>query len=549
MEAADAGDPLMQETSPARDLDPTKHDELLDAAADALTNLPVGTVIILSHDDVARCANVLPLPGGPYHLDQLRNDSYLHSVATPAALSVAGPAGSTVDVGNRGLANDAPSAADELGPLDPMFGPLVSLRETRRYPGEPTAMEAWSANVAAVGHFTEWIPDQAGAGVNFSRSAAQGAAIGEAAERYGGQVPTESVYASETTLRAEGRPVIGVAAWDLFTDSQHERPSWRFRRWSPGESLSWTTAQSITTAEDALVPTAHVLLGHGRRTMRSDPVSVPPLAGIAAGQTRQHAELSGLLELVERDATMRWWHGGHPARRLAEDSSQVLNIHDQLWDGVDIDVQLEFLTLPTEAAAHVVAAIFKDHELDLVGIGFAARTDLRSAMLKAAAEAWQLRRIDVDLLDPTSPLWTQVRNGQFKMPLRPFREDRCYLDDYATDYSCMRVLTDNLQFYLDPRALERVDQRLAETVDPASDLTAHDAPHWETTDLLDSTVAAEWRVLSVDMTPHDLACRGLHVARVLSPDLCPNAASAYTPWGHRHLRDAVVPSDLPLPHA
>ena len=169
--------------------------------------------------------------------------------------------------------------------------------------------------------------------------------------------------------------------------------------------------------------------------------------------------------------------------------------------------------------------------------------------MKAAAEAWQLRRIDVDLLDQSSPLWTQVRTGQFKMPLRPFREDRRYLEDYTEDHSCMRVLTDNLQYYLDPRALAVVDRRLAEIVAPGPDHRADRPEAGSAAVLLDSTVRAGWRVFSVDMTPTDLARRGLHVARVLSPDLCPNSATAYTPWGHRRLRGATAPADLPLPHA
>lgn len=49
---------------------------------------------------------------------------------------------------------------------------------------------------------------------------------------------------------------------------------------------------------------------------RGPDFATPAGTGCAAGPTREAATLGALLELVERAAVARWWHGGMPGRRL-----------------------------------------------------------------------------------------------------------------------------------------------------------------------------------------------------------------------------------------
>jgi len=540
--------------SPLRDLTPDALREIwasLRGAFDGPNGSISGTVAAL--DMLTGALNwhrLIPLPGPVGHLSQLRDSGELAPILREAADRLASGLSETDN--NGGSPQTAPPDSGEQSwpPVDPLFGPVVGVKPLPDAVGEPTALVAYSATVAEVGRYLRWRPDQNGTGMNFAEGPAQGAAFGEAIERYAGQVRPPAAVGSERELVKGGRRITPVTAWEVFTSEQYDDPSFRYQPRRPEDQIEWLTATDLSNGQQVLVPASVAVLGEGGR--RLGPRTVPPLAGVAAGRNAESALSSGILELLERDATMTWWHRRHPAMKIDLSGSDTESL---LRDGADPRVDVWWLLLSTPSNVPVVAACLHDTANHIVNVGFAARFDVRDAAAKAAAEAWQLRRISLALLDEQSWLWTHVRSGQLRYPLLPYRADRRYRD--GLDQTRMRNLTYNLQYYLDPEALEEALPllRAANSVS-LKEITASEPPVRKAKDgglpdLVRAVSQAGWRVFGVDLTTSDVAALGMRVQRALSPDMCPNTAAGAPPLGHPRLRDDAGGelNLLPLPHA
>lgn len=435
--------------------------------------------------------------------------------------------------------------------LDPLFGPFTGILETEAEPDEPPSLATATVRVAELGRYLTWSPDQAGAGVGFEANLVRSAAAGEAAERYSGQIGNAPyIIADLNHLETD----VGLDAvrppsdWDYFVNHQYQSPDFPFSQPGRSEPLAWTKVQSVDGHETAWVPTDRVLL-NARRVTGIRNWTVAPLAGIAAGRNLEHALEAGMLELIERDATMAWWHGGSTAVEHVVGRSTSLPGVRSSADGVNV----RLLCLDHETGVPVFAAVLTDAHHQLLTIGFAARRDALQAAAKATAEAWQSRRLCLALLDSNSWIWTGVKNGRLRWPVTSYRSDRCYLESFRHDFSDITQLPLQLLYYLDPDAHGSALQIIDRSVRAEKGLAD---PAHRAQDILDrptrvAIVDAGWRLYYTDLTTPDIQELGLTVARVLSPDACPNTAAAYVPLGHRRLREAN--SDrlnlIPLPHA
>ncbi|GAA3246932.1 hypothetical protein GCM10020256_74850 [Streptomyces thermocoprophilus] len=66
---------------------------------------------------------------------------------------------------------------------------------------------------------------------------------------------------------------------------------------------------------------------HPERVRHDEPLfAYPNLAGIAAGPSMDYALLSGLEEVIERDASMVWWHNAQalPELQMSQDLRELI---------------------------------------------------------------------------------------------------------------------------------------------------------------------------------------------------------------------------------
>ena len=201
-----------------------------------------------------------------------------------------------------------------------------------------------------------------------------------------------------TATRSElsGR-VFGPAELSGFSDAQtKDRHRWNKRLkgldWippavGPSRQLDWVATRSLTTDETIFVPADSVLIG---RHMPGDSqaCAVADTNGCAAGETRDDACLRALFELIERDATGRWWYGQRRAPIL--DHSEFPIDADILEHLGRRGRQLLMVDITSDIGVPTVAALAMDASGRHLGAGFATRANRLAAGRAAVAELMQM---------------------------------------------------------------------------------------------------------------------------------------------------------------
>ncbi|MAE74338.1 MAG: hypothetical protein CL675_09600 [Bdellovibrionaceae bacterium] len=149
-----------------------------------------------------------------------------------------------------------------------------------------------------------------GAGAGFSHERATLSAIGEAVERFSASVPLMPDIANETlsSLRSQNLPVLDEQWLHAYEDFQYQLPNFPFRRFDPQAPYDWIYLENLTKRAPVLVPVEALSWVEGQFFEVNS-------SGYAAGQTKEKAAISGLLECIERDHFMYlWWtQTGAPA--------------------------------------------------------------------------------------------------------------------------------------------------------------------------------------------------------------------------------------------
>ena len=189
----------------------------------------------------------------------------------------------------------------------------------------------------------------AGAGLDLESAFA--ACVGEALER-ASQVPDGTEAVTLGPLPAEAEAV------------------------APGVEGPWLPARRLPDGAPGFVPAALCLRGVG-------PVTRPLSIGCAAGETMAAAELSGLLECIERDAAALWWQGGAPARAVApEDAAPAWALAGRARQGRG-GRHSRLLDITSDLGVPVVAAI----SVPVQGDGFVCGLGCRPTLAEAACAA------------------------------------------------------------------------------------------------------------------------------------------------------------------
>jgi ribosomal protein S12 methylthiotransferase accessory factor len=259
-------------------------------------------------------------------------------------------------------------------------------------------------------------------------------------------------------------------------------------------------------------------------------------AGIAAGQTREQALVSGIEELIERDTTMIWWLNRHPLPALRP--PQAL---EQIWRGRPQEncQRAWAMHLPNEFDIPVIAGVVEHTEEQLLTIGFACRPNPLQATLKAWSEALILEESAYDLTQREGRTYQSVAAGWLPDVLKPWRADRMYLDDYRADFRDVKHLLMQLQLALDPRLIAQIrpwidvapQQRLG-------DLSA--LPDRSLATYRQRLESRGYEVFAIYLTLPDIALTGMHVVRVIIPGLAPNTPAAFPPLGRGRIQHMAV---------
>ena len=419
--------------------------------------------------------------------------------------------------------------------VDARTGLITRVARQPRCPGMPRSYIAYEAQVASTDRFASWSADSCSHGAALDDGdRARRAAIGEAVERYCGNiVPDDLLRCSYEELEEAGQRAVDPGGLALYSRRQYEQPGFPFVPMSAHLELEWITGTDLVSAQDRLVPAPVVYLNYRRKDRPA--TNVHFYAGIAAGDSREHAETNALEEVFERDAMTVWWLSGAAAPAIeASDEPAVASF---FADPAAEEIRASFLHIPCSLPVAVVGVFLEDTSRSIVGFGAACRARPGDALAKALVEAVEGLTVAAELLDPEAAMWTAVRAGApCAHPYRPYRADRGYRRSFRADYHDVCDLATHTQLYLDLVAQGTTLTRLREpggrvglgdlpSIDPARARSLY----------IDALRNESLEAISVDLTSADVRAEGMSVVRVIVPGLYSYAPAAFPFLGGRRL--------------
>lgn len=226
-----------------------------------------------------------------------------------------------------------------------------------------------------------------GTGVATSDVIARVAAIAEAVERYAFWSSTAPRVTRACQAELDGA-ALPVSAFALPATDQYER-SPDLRLPAPGQEIDWTWGYSMSAGRLVLLPAVFAMPASSRRPPNNYLPGVTT-TGVACHVEPERAVLSGLYEVVERDALMlHWLHGCQPEVLDTIDDGLRTTVLAPAF-GTD-DFTAVYLDLSSDSGIPVVgcACFTDDTDLPAAAFGSAARLDRQAAAAKAAMEVAQ----------------------------------------------------------------------------------------------------------------------------------------------------------------
>lgn len=259
--------------------------------------------------------------------------------------------------------------------------------------------------------------------------------------------------------------------------------------------------------------------------------------GISAGVNLEHALVSGLEEIIERDITMIWWMNRHPFPAM-----EMLPELERIWEGRPhaMGQRAWLINLENEFDIPVMAGVLENVREKYFNIGFGCRPNPIDAARKAWTEALTLQEGSRDMDDPNGLLRTSVEKWDLiDVPYKDWRQDRQYLDDYRADFRDVSDLLQQQQVNLDPRCLEQA-RPWVDTPRTRTFASIPGLPDRSLKTIQSRIQSRGYEILYKDITTPDIDHVGLKAARVLIPGLVPNTSAAFPPLGLGRVQQAPV---------
>lgn len=269
------------------------------------------------------------------------------------------------DYERRGV--EATAAAVERA-VDERVGPVRAVGEAESFPAP-----YYLATMAATDGFSDAsVPEQA-AGVDDGWNSAYVKAAGEGLERY-----AASVYRTDSLRNAAPASLAGAVPPAAFAAADDDAPA----AGNATDERAWLRGHDLSDRSDVWLPAQAVLF---------PPPSSPDIpaitTGLGLGSSGVGALLSGLTEVIERDATMLAWYSTFEPLGLT--------VEDEGFDALARRARAEGLTVTPLVVTQdidvpvVTVAVHRDGAWPQFAVGAAASLDPVDAARSALAEAIQ----------------------------------------------------------------------------------------------------------------------------------------------------------------
>lgn len=426
--------------------------------------------------------------------------------------------------------------------VDPQWGVVRRIeRLPPPFPGPPTGHPSVTrARMANYRLFARGGESLFSYGKGWDARSAVDSAVGEALERWSSWCWTPSRLMRGP---AEGLPLPAVSPRSLVLYRDEQYSGIPYRPYHEDMVLTWVEGRILSTGEATAVPALAAFLGFPGED--GEPrIFEQTSCGLACAPTLEAATLSGILEVLERDAFLLWWLTGLPSGALDPASHPDPRVRHLGARFQDVGCDLLLLRLPTDHPVHVVAAFALARasrpEWPAVALGLGAAPTAAEAATGAVLE---LTQVFTELGRRLSS--AQVRGAAATL---------------ADGTRPVRTPADHGLLYAHPSSLERVAGLRGAPPDPGGWAVQDRVSPRDTLERLVRHLADRGdRVVVVDLTPPSLERSAVRTVRVVVPGLQPmHFDEGARRLGGRRLfeaplrfgRDAPVrPSDLrPDPH-
>ncbi len=369
------------------------------------------------------------------------------------------------------------------------------------------------ASKGNIARFMPQAPMSDGQGKAFSKKRAIVSAIGEILERY-----CCAMYNRKEWFLAPYDQVkdqaIALQDFALFADEQYSRWNSVLSRVSLDTQLYWVTGYSLTKKRAVLVPACFVFLPYTFAQVEDVILLDITSTGAAAGATLEEAILSGIYEIVERDAAMIMWLNKLPLPRVDPSTCKNLFVQRFLKKAADLDLEIVVSNATTDVCIPTMICVCLEKRDKEPFITASAASDLNPerALLKALGELIQCRAA-----------WDW--------------RTECHMHDgyvFGGDFGQIKSFTDHLVLYA--KTDLRSEFRFL-TAGPTTIGLDQIANRWSDNVLNNVTLCVDHLkkrgldVIVVDITPLDVKEAGFSVVKVIVPGTQPLTAA----YHHRHL--------------
>ncbi|WP_247728534.1 YcaO-like family protein [Halovivax limisalsi] len=351
--------------------------------------------------------------------------------------------------------------------IDDRVGLVRSIGEVDSYP-----TPYYLATLAETAAYSDVSAAQNAAGVDEDWNRAFVKAIGEGLERYCAGVYTDDDFTVSPAAKLESV----VEPGDLVRPDDAETPG-------PDEPISWVRGRDLRRDDPTYLPADAV------HFPQPDGGVLPSITtGLGLGSSTADALVSGLTEVIERDATMLAWYSTYDPLELELDDEAFDRLARRLSsEGLTVTPLLVTQDVDVPVVSVAVSRQGSNPAWPAFAVGSAASLDVAAAARDALAEAAQnwmeLRSIGPDEADDAGA-WIG-RYGRFPDAARSFVDAEATVD--------------------------------ASTVGPAAPPTGAAA----VSELLDRLDDAALDAFAAKLTTRDVAAIGFEAVRVVVPDAQP----------------------------
>ena len=348
--------------------------------------------------------------------------------------------------------------------VDERVGVVSTIGEAESFP-----VPYYLANLADTTGFSDVQAAEQAAGVAVDWNEALMKALGEALERYGAGVYRESNFrvarAADLDVAVEPTAFVGPAEWATP---------------DPDEEISWVEGEDLGTGDARFLPAEFVHFPPPE--VRHKPSIT---TGLGLGNSTVEALLSGLYEVIERDATMLAWYSTFEPLGLAVESDRFETLRARAR-AENLDVTPLLVTQDVDVPV-VAVAVHRESGWPRFAVGSDADLDPDAAAASALAEALQN--------------WTELRS----MGEDDANEADGAIGEYADFPDAAR------EFVATETAVPSASVGPTDPPDGADELDA----------VLDRLAAADCSAYAARLTPRDVERLGFEAVRVLAPEAQP----------------------------